>query len=138
MSVLRRPVMRVLALPATGSVAVCGPATRPGGWCRVMVTACWWRCRPGGPSGSSASPADPGLVIAVLRNYTRWRQADSGLLHADILGARLTIEVDPEQVTVTVGDAVLSPDEARMIGVRLIDAAVLADGDRAIRRPATV
>lgn len=74
----------------------------------------------------------------MLRNYTRWRQeADrTGRLHADILGARLAIEVDTTDSRVLVDGTPLSPDEARMIGVRLIDAAVLADGDRAIRRPA--
>jgi hypothetical protein len=72
----------------------------------------------------------------VLRNYTRWRQEAPGHLHADILGAPIAIEVDTGAAKVLLDGAALNPDEARLIGVRLIDAAVLADGDRAIRRPA--
>lgn len=69
-----------------------------------------------------------------LRNYTRWRQAGSGRLFADILGAKFDIEVDADEGRVLLAGEALNPDEARMIGVRLIDAAVLADADRAIRR----
>lgn len=72
-----------------------------------------------------------------LRNYTRWRQVESGRLAADILGARQSLEVDPTAGVVLLGGQQLSPDESRMLGVRLIDAAVLADGDRAIRQLAT-
>lgn len=72
----------------------------------------------------------------MLRNYTRWRRDGAGRLHADILGSPVTVQVDQGTGTVALiahTDQPLSPDEARMIGVRLIDAAVLADGDRAIR-----
>jgi len=69
----------------------------------------------------------------TLRNYTRWRQTRPGLLHADILGAKINIAVDTTTGTVLLNEQTLSPDEARMIGVRLIDGAVLADADRAIR-----
>ncbi|AYF30080.1 hypothetical protein CSH63_22045 [Micromonospora tulbaghiae] len=73
----------------------------------------------------------------MLRNYTRWRQgATPTRLHADILGSPVPIEVDTASAQVILAGRELTPDEARMIGVRLIDAAVLADGDRAIRRPA--
>jgi len=67
-----------------------------------------------------------------LRSYTRWTR-DGALLHADILGARFAIAADPGQGKALLDGAHLSPDEARLIGVRLIEAAALADGDRAIR-----
>ena len=77
-------------------------------------------------------------------NYARWTQVEDNTLRADILGAdneRLpTIEVDTARRTINLGNEFfnLTPDEARLIGVRLIDAAVLADGDRVIRqRPTT-
>ncbi|MDG4768516.1 hypothetical protein O7632_31140 [Solwaraspora sp. WMMD406] len=73
----------------------------------------------------------------MLRNYTRWRQGAPGQLHADILGSRVRIEVDTDNGRVLLDGVALSPDEARLIGVRLIDGAVLADGDRAIRKPPT-
>lgn len=72
----------------------------------------------------------------MLRNYTRWRQAAPGRQHADILGAKVQIEVDTTAGKVLLAGTPLSPDEARMLGVRLIDGAVLADGDRAIRTSA--
>lgn len=72
----------------------------------------------------------------LLRNYTRWRQGLTGLLHADILGGKFAIDADPDAGHVLLADVPLSPDEARMIGVRLIEGAALADGDRAIRRAA--
>jgi hypothetical protein len=69
----------------------------------------------------------------MLRNYTRWRRTDTGRLAADILGSRIPLEVDASAGLVLLGQVPYTPDEARMLGVRLIDAAVLADGDRAIR-----
>ncbi len=72
----------------------------------------------------------------MLRNYTRWtRRANSTEMKADILGSRIDIECRPEtgvtqlalesaSTTVTV---LLDPDEARMIGVRLIESAALSD-----------
>lgn len=72
-----------------------------------------------------------------LRNYTRWREGTPGHLHADILGGRLDITVQPDLNAVVINGQPHTPDEARMYGVRLIDAAVLADGDRAIRRTPT-
>jgi len=70
-----------------------------------------------------------------LRNYTRWVQVDhdTGILRADILGGAADISVDPAGGKVIIDGRVVTPDEARLIGVRLIDAAVLADGPRAIR-----
>ena len=72
----------------------------------------------------------------MLRNYTRWTEVDAeaGVLLADILGARHKIQACPATGHVTLGDGdPMNPDEARMIGVRLIEAASLADGSRAIR-----
>lgn len=69
----------------------------------------------------------------ALTNYTRWVAGDGEMLHADILCGQVDIAVDQAAGTVRLNDKHLSPDEARMIGVRLIDAAVLADGPAAIR-----
>lgn len=76
---------------------------------------------------------------AALRNYTRWRtdsRDGDGLLTADLLGVGPAIVADPTagRVAVDLMHHGLSPDEARLIGVRLIEAAALADGDRAIRQ----
>ena len=72
-----------------------------------------------------------------LRNFTRWRAAPgSADLHADLLGTLITITARPVDGTVrVVVDHVVNPDEARLIGVRLIEAAALADSIRAIRFP---
>lgn len=56
-----------------------------------------------------------------------------GALHADILHSRWRIAANQASGVILVDGNVLSPDEARLIGVRLIEAAALADGDRAIR-----
>jgi hypothetical protein len=68
-----------------------------------------------------------------LRNYTRWRKAADGALIADILGSKISITADPMTGEVLHGNVRLTPDEARMYGVRLVEAAALADGERAIR-----
>lgn len=77
-----------------------------------------------------------GTDMMVERRYTRWTRSDVGLA-ADILGARILIVADPGagMVHVDLPDPAgrLSPDEARLYGVRLIEAAGLADGERAIR-----
>jgi hypothetical protein len=67
--------------------------------------------------------------------YTRWT-AVGGQLIADILGSDTGIQADPAAGTIeaVMPDRPISPDEARMIGVRLIEAAALADGERSIRR----
>lgn len=72
--------------------------------------------------------------------YTRWtRRADTGLLVADLLGFPVGVVADPGagRTTLTVPaerDCVeLGPDEARMLGVRLVEAAALSDADRAVR-----
>ena len=69
----------------------------------------------------------------LQRSYTRWTRRGAGGLRADVLFAT-SIYADPEDGTVELGELLLSPDEARLIGVRLIEAAALADGDRAIRQ----
>jgi hypothetical protein len=59
------------------------------------------------------------------------------VLQADILGADTDIVADPATglVTVKVPDRPLDADEARMIGVRIIEAAALADNGRSVREP---
>lgn len=68
------------------------------------------------------------------RRYTRWTAIPGGLLTADILGARFSIIANQASGMVTAGGVDLTPDEARLYGVRLIEAAALADGTRAIRQ----
>lgn len=70
--------------------------------------------------------------------YYRWtgsRDPEDGILHADILGVETIISADPEngRVYASVPAGPMDPDTARMIGVRLIEAAVLADNGRSIR-----
>lgn len=77
-------------------------------------------------------------MTTLLRNYTRWYRTDrSGVIAADILGSAFRLTVSPLTGAITLQGHDLTPDEARLIGVRLIDAAVLADGDRAIREAPT-
>lgn len=72
-----------------------------------------------------------------LRNYTRWTQVDNHALEADLLGVRDLITAYPDHGHVTLGNRTYTPDEARLIGVRLIEAAALADAERAIRQAGT-
>ena len=74
--------------------------------------------------------------------YYRWTrvQADDTVpefLQADILGVETNIEAHPAagSVRALVPRRPLDPDEARMIGVRLIEAAALADANRSVREP---
>lgn len=67
------------------------------------------------------------------RNYTRWTRRDSGLLCADLLGMRHDVVVHHDERLVELAGTPYTPDEARLLGVRLIEAAALADGDRAVR-----
>lgn len=66
--------------------------------------------------------------------YYRWTR-DGDLLHADILGDDTNVIADPDsgKIVVTIPNRPLSPDEARMIGVRMIEAAALADAGRSVR-----
>jgi hypothetical protein len=75
-----------------------------------------------------------------LHTYTRWTESDdAGVLLADLLGTRHDIAARPASGHVLFDGQEMAPDEARMYGVRLIEAASLADGPRAIRsRPAEV
>lgn len=68
--------------------------------------------------------------------YSRWTEGEPGVIEADILGADTSIVADTNEGTIsaTVPGRPMSPDEARMIGVRLIEAAALADGERARRK----
>lgn len=75
------------------------------------------------------------MTTTQLRGtYTRWTQVGDALA-ADILGADTDVMANPAtgRISATVPQRPMSPDEARMIGVRLIEAAALADGDRCIR-----
>lgn len=69
--------------------------------------------------------------------YYRWTRDEhqSARLHADILGSGIDITADltAERVEVTIERRSASPDEARMIGVRLIEAAALAAGASTVR-----
>lgn len=67
--------------------------------------------------------------------YYRWSRTEQGTLTADILGPEIDVTANPVAGTVFLiaPTRSLSPDEARMIGVRLIEAANIADADRAIR-----
>jgi hypothetical protein len=71
--------------------------------------------------------------------WTRIRATDDQpeLLSADILGTETNIEAHPAtgHVRASIPRRPLDPDEARMIGVRLIEAAALADNDRSVREP---
>lgn len=71
--------------------------------------------------------------------WTRQRATDTQPEHltADILGAETNIEAHPEGgfVRATVPNRPLDADEARMIGVRLIEAAALSDAGRSVREP---
>lgn len=67
--------------------------------------------------------------------YTRWTRSTDSVLAADILGSDTAILANPNtgMITCVTPERTINPDEARMIGVRLIEAAALADGARAIR-----
>lgn len=68
--------------------------------------------------------------------YFRWtRKQSEQELHADILGGDVDIRADPEDGTVTakIPTRPLDPDTARMIGVRLIEGASLADAGRSVK-----
>jgi len=72
--------------------------------------------------------------------YTRWTSDPDGHLHADLLGTPIQITAHPDTGHVaittygnTLTGLVTTPDEARLYGVRLIEAAALADGDRSVR-----
>lgn len=79
----------------------------------------------------------------IRGTYYRWTRVGVGAadapanLVADILGADTNVLADPKSgmVSASIPKRPMSPDEARMIGVRLIEAAVLADDGRSIRTP---
>lgn len=76
--------------------------------------------------------------LRLERRYTRWTAVSDGdVLIADILGSRFPIIADRANCLVSLGGQDITPDEARLYGVRLIEAAALADGDGAIRQAAT-
>lgn len=59
------------------------------------------------------------------------------ILRADILGADVDIVADPSTglVQAKIPDRTMDVDTARMLGVRLIEAAALADNGRSVREP---
>lgn len=69
--------------------------------------------------------------------YYRWTELPDLVLRADLLMSDLKVDADPtnEYVVLTCKDpaTILSPDEARLIGVRLIEAAALAAGRSCVR-----
>ena len=71
--------------------------------------------------------------------YYRWtRNRDHhNLLVADILGADVEITANPGDgmIHASIPDRPLDPDTALMIGVRLVEAASLADNGRSLREP---
>lgn len=73
--------------------------------------------------------------MRFLREYTRWREdpEQESVIHADILTSAIHIWVDRSEGFVSLNSLELSPDEARLIGVRLIEGASLADGEMSIR-----
>lgn len=76
----------------------------------------------------------PPHPVAALRGYTRWTATGHGdWLRADILAARLVIEASPTRGLITCNDDPLTPDEARLYGVRLIEAAALAQTRTTVR-----
>jgi hypothetical protein len=70
--------------------------------------------------------------------YFRWtRRHGAGELVADILGQDVSITADPATglVQATVPGHPMDADTCRMVGVRLIEAAALADAGRSVREP---
>lgn len=70
--------------------------------------------------------------------YFRWtRLRGNRTLKADILGTETEILAQPDSGTVRarIPGGEMDPDTARMIGVRLIEAAALADNGRSVREP---
>lgn len=71
--------------------------------------------------------------------YYRWTKpnAEGCLLVADILGTETEIVANTANgsVTAVVPGGEMDADTARMIGVRLIEAAALADNGRSVREP---
>jgi hypothetical protein len=80
----------------------------------------------------------------VRGTYFRWtrqpktdgREGDT-VLDADILGSDVVIMADPGtgMVQAAIHGRPMDADTARMIGVRLIEAATLADNGRSVREP---
>lgn len=65
--------------------------------------------------------------------YTRWTVGEDGVLTADILSSEFKVTADPTAGVAGLNEHTMSPDEARLIGVRLIEAASLADAHRSLR-----
>ncbi len=64
-----------------------------------------------------------------MNGYTRWTRDEYDHLVADILGSRFCVKAIPRTGEVIVaidGPGTMTADEARLVGVRLIEAAALA------------
>ena len=64
-----------------------------------------------------------------MNGYTRWTRDEHNELTADILGSRYRIKAIPRtgEVILSIdGPGTMCADEARLVGVRLIEAAALA------------
>lgn len=67
--------------------------------------------------------------------YTRWtRERNGRALSAGILSdVEIIVDLPNGRVITDIPGRPMRPDEVRMVGVRLIEAASLADGERTIR-----
>lgn len=64
-----------------------------------------------------------------MNGYTRWTRDEHNELTADILGSRYRIKAIPrtgEVILSIEGPRTMNADEARLVGVRLVEAAALA------------
>jgi hypothetical protein len=76
--------------------------------------------------------------LALPNLYTRWTRVSPRRVRADILLPQVEIQYDAEASEIQAkigGEELISmdPDTARMIGVRLIEAATRAEGDLRVR-----
>ncbi len=68
-----------------------------------------------------------------MRLYARWSATVGGTLRVDLVDTKHPIEVNALEGLVLLDGDPLTPDAARLIGVRLIEGATLADGLRSAR-----
>ena len=78
------------------------------------------------------------MTVSLPNLYTRWTQQSERRVRADVLLPQVDIQYDvgAGEVVARVGGGeplVMDPDTARMIGVRMIEAATRAEGERRTR-----
>lgn len=76
------------------------------------------------------------MSISLPNLYTRWTRVSPRRVRADILLPQVEIQYDEGEVQARIGGEELvsmDPDTARMIGVRLIEAATRAEGETRVR-----